>query len=123
MPSRGEVQQWSQDFQEDIYSVCDIHSPVQVRRPGKNVRRASGSLCISQQFSVATKHINSVLPLGGSRSKCDGRHDVLFGHVTDQVHDAARTVPLVADPAFNLHDGGVQRTFLVSMVRSTTETT
>ena len=33
---------------------------------------------------------------------------VLFGHVPDQVHDAARVVPLVVVPAHNLHEGGVQ---------------
>ena len=33
---------------------------------------------------------------------------ILFVHVPDQVHDAARVVPLVVVPARNLHEGGVQ---------------
>ena len=33
---------------------------------------------------------------------------ILFGHVPNQVHDAARVVPLVVVPAHNLHEGGVQ---------------
>ena len=33
---------------------------------------------------------------------------ILFGHVPDRVHDAARVVPLVVVPAHTLHEGGVQ---------------
>ena len=33
---------------------------------------------------------------------------ILFGHVPEQVYDAARVAPLVVVPAHNLHEGGVQ---------------
>ena len=36
------------------------------------------------------------------------RIGILFGHVPDQVHYAARVVPFVVVSAHNLHEGGVQ---------------